>query len=103
MALQSFYGIGKTTANNICSKLQIHGRATVASLNETKLNSLSAYLAEMKLENDLRRRVQADILHHREIGNYRGGRHAAGYPVNGQNTRNNALSARRLNRIPRRG
>ena len=75
----------------------------MGSLNEQRINSLSAHLAEMKLENELRRKVQADILHHREIGTYRGARHASGYPVRGQNTKNNALTARRLNRIPRKG
>ncbi|TXT08960.1 hypothetical protein VHUM_02434 [Vanrija humicola] len=57
-------------------------------------------LNAIKIEVDLRRQRQADILHHRHIGTYRGRRHAMGLPVRGQTTQNNARTARRLNRMP---
>lgn len=58
-------------------------------------------LNTLLIETDLRRNTQADILHHRQIGTYRGRRHAMGFPVRGQNTRNNAETARKLNKINR--
>ena len=51
----------------------------------------------MTLESDLRRQVRNNILHHRTIGDYKGKRHAMGYPVRGQRTRTNAKTARKLN------
>lgn len=51
----------------------------------------------MTIESDLRRQVRNNILHHREIGNYKGKRHAMGYPVRGQRTSTNAKTARKLN------
>ncbi|WVQ99526.1 hypothetical protein IAU59_006662 [Kwoniella sp. CBS 9459] len=60
-------------------------------------------LDELRLETEARRAMQADILHMRQVGSYRGKRHAAGYPVRGQRTQTNASSARKHNRVERRG
>jgi len=60
-------------------------------------------LSQIKLETDLRRQVRENIAHHRTIGTYVGRRHAMGLPVRGQNTRNNRKTARKLNKIERRG
>jgi small subunit ribosomal protein S13 len=51
----------------------------------------------MKIESDLRKEIRANIMHHRSIGSYVGRRHAMGLPVRGQNTKNNAQTARKLN------
>ncbi|WFD00849.1 hypothetical protein MYAM1_003604 [Malassezia yamatoensis] len=59
-------------------------------------------LRSIKIEGDLRRDMLANIAHHRAIGTYRGRRHANGFPVRGQRTQRNALTARRLNRLERR-
>ena len=59
-------------------------------------------LAEIKIETDLRREVLENIAHHRIVGSYVGRRHAMHLPVRGQNTRSNARTARKLNRVERR-
>jgi small subunit ribosomal protein S13 len=59
-------------------------------------------LNTLLIESDLRRSRNADIAHHRQIGTYRGRRHAMALPVRGQNTRTNAHTAKRLNRLVRR-
>lgn len=41
----------------------------------------------MKIENDLRREVQENIRRLKDMGTYRGRRHAMGLPVRGQRTR----------------
>jgi small subunit ribosomal protein S13 len=60
-------------------------------------------LRSLVIEADLRRQVQANILHHKTVGSYKGRRHAGGFPVRGQRTQSNAETARKLNRIERRG
>lgn len=60
-------------------------------------------LRRIVIESDLKRQMLANIAHHRQIGTYRGRRHAQGLPVRGQRTQTNALTAKRLNRIERRG
>ncbi|KAF9166608.1 hypothetical protein DFQ27_005923 [Actinomortierella ambigua] len=96
-ALPFFYGIGQKTSVKILASLSIHKTAKVAELSESQINQLSTLLSDMKIESDLRKQIRANILHHRSIGSYVGRRHAMGLPVRGQKTKNNALTARRLN------
>ena len=46
--------------------------------------------ADLKVEGDLRREVQADIRRKMEIGSYQGLRHRRHLPVRGQRTKTNA-------------
>ena len=41
----------------------------------------------MKIETDLKRKIKDDLLRLRDMGSYRGRRHAMGLPARGQNTR----------------
>lgn len=43
----------------------------------------------MTLENDLKKEVRGNIRRLRDMGTYRGRRHAMGLPVRGQRTKNN--------------
>jgi len=60
-------------------------------------------LAALLLENEGRRAVKENIAHHRNVGSYIGRRHAMALPVRGQRTQTNAKTARKMNRIDRRG
>ncbi|QSL65570.1 hypothetical protein MERGE_002883 [Pneumocystis wakefieldiae] len=97
IALTTFYGIGYYTSSRIMASLSIHKTATVGSLTEEQLVALSHKLGTFVLENDLRRRMQGNIMHYKTIGSYIGRRHSMGYPVHGQRTRTNAKTARKLN------
>ncbi|GJJ74575.1 small subunit ribosomal protein S13 [Entomortierella parvispora] len=96
-ALPLFYGIGQKTSLKVLASLSIHKSCKIADLSEPQVNQLSSLLSDMKIESDLRKEIRANIMHHRSIGSYVGRRHAMGLPVRGQNTRNNAKTARRLN------
>src|ERR1700721_2139459 len=100
-ALLEFVGIGQFTATQICARLQFHQTLTMGEMSERQLNALSHELGEMTLENDLWRGVRDNIARLRRIGSYRGKKHAGGLPTGGQNTRNNASTARKLNRVDR--
>ncbi|KAJ1834778.1 hypothetical protein IWW55_002650 [Coemansia sp. RSA 2706] len=97
VALTYFYGIGPQTARKICSQLSLHRECKLGELTESQLNQLSGVLSEMSIENDLKRKVAANVRHLREIGTYVGKRHAMGLPVHGQKTRNNATTAKKFN------
>ena len=58
-------------------------------------------LRNVKIESDLKREMRENIAHQRMIGSYVGKRHAMGLTVRGQNTQNNAATARKLNRVER--
>lgn len=55
------------------------------------------------IEEDLKRQTRADIAHHKTVGTLTGRYHAMGLPVRGQRNRTNGKTAKRLNRIERRG
>lgn len=86
-SLQSFFGIGPSVSQRIMAKFHIHPWAKVGSLKNATVMDLTAELANMKIENDLRRQVQDDIRRLRDMGTYRGRRHAMGLPARGQRTR----------------
>jgi small subunit ribosomal protein S13 len=60
-------------------------------------------LKSLKIELELRNEVRGNIAHQRMIGSYVGLRHAMHLPVRGQNTQTNAATAKKLNRLERRG
>lgn len=86
-SLQSFYGIGPKVSQRLMAKFHIHNTAKVGSLGDKKVNDLVAELSGMTLENNLRRQLVDNIRRLRDMGTYRGRRHAMGFPVRGQNTR----------------
>lgn len=96
-ALQYFYGIGEPTAIKLCQKLAIPETTKVVELSEAQVNELTNTLANMTIETDLKRQVREQVMHHRNINNYVGRRHAMSLPVRGQRTRNNAKNAKKLN------
>jgi small subunit ribosomal protein S13 len=91
IALTYIYGIGRTSAVEICEKCGVDPDA--------RINTLSAeVLAELRkvIENDyvvegrLRTQTQLNIKRLMDIGCYRGLRHRKGLPVRGQRTKTNA-------------
>ncbi|MCJ1350467.1 MAG: hypothetical protein MMC33_000448 [Icmadophila ericetorum] len=102
-ALRSFYGIGPITVPPLLSKFHIHPFAKLGSLTQKQVLDLTAELSTMTIENDLRRQLRDNIRRLRDMGSYRGRRHALGLPVRGQNTRTQTATATRLNQVERRG
>lgn len=76
-------------------------RAPQLDLKKLRANKSDPLLG-IRLETDLKREMRENIAHQRMIGSYVGRRHAQGLPVRGQNTQNNAKTARKLNRVERR-
>jgi small subunit ribosomal protein S13 len=86
-ALESFYGIGKQHSTRILAKFSIFPRARIGDLPSKTVNALTAELSTMTIETDLRRKLRDNIARLRDMGSYRGRRHAMGLPVRGQRTR----------------
>lgn len=86
-SLTKFYGIGPKVCSQLMAKFHIHKTARVGGLKVSQIDSLSDELSTMVLENDLRRQLQDNIKRLREMGTYRGRRHATSLPVRGQRTR----------------
>jgi small subunit ribosomal protein S13 len=90
-SLAALYGIGLHLAKVICEKTGIDADKRAYQLSEEELGKLSAYIeANYVIEGNLRREVQANVARFKEIGCYRGFRHARNLPCRGQRTRTNS-------------
>jgi small subunit ribosomal protein S13 len=89
--LRYIYGIGPTTALQLCGKAKVDPQRRAKDLTEDEVSRLAGILdREYTVEGPLRRQVQQNIVRLRDIGSYRGLRHRRGLPVRGQRTRTNA-------------
>ena len=91
ISLTYVFGIGRTTAAQICEATDIDPNTRVRDLTDEEVAQLRAYVdSNLKVEGDLRREIAANIKRKVEIGSYEGIRHRRGLPVHGQRTRTNA-------------
>ncbi|MEI6744481.1 MAG: 30S ribosomal protein S13 [Methylococcaceae bacterium] len=90
IALTAIYGIGRQTANEICSEVGVLPSIKIKDLSEDKLEAIRGVIAKMTVEGDLRREVSMNIKRLMDLGCYRGIRHRRGLPLRGQRTRTNA-------------
>jgi small subunit ribosomal protein S13 len=90
IALRYIYGIGPTTALEVCEKAGVDPNIRARDLNDEQLSHLSTALQGYRMEGDLRREIQQNIKRLMGINCYRGMRHKKGLPVRGQRTSTNA-------------
>ena len=90
VALTSIYGVGPTTAKQLCASTGIAPDAKVRDLSEPELEKLRTEISSMTIEGDLRREVSMNIKRLMDLGCYRGIRHRRGLPLRGQRTKTNA-------------
>jgi small subunit ribosomal protein S13 len=90
IALTAIYGIGRTTAKDLCTAVKVDPAAKVSTLSEAQLESLRTEISKITVEGDLRRVVTMNIKRLMDLGCYRGLRHRRGLPLRGQRTKTNA-------------
>ena len=100
IALTYIYGIGQTTALEICEKAKVEPTRKSDELTEAEVKAIRDLINEdYKVEGDLRREISMNIKRLMDLGCYRGLRHRRGLPCRGQRTHTNA----RTRKGPRRG
>jgi small subunit ribosomal protein S13 len=91
ISLTYIFGIGPSISKKLCEAVDVNPSTRVRDLTDEEVNRIRAWVdANLKVEGDLRREVQADIKRKMEIGCYQGLRHRRGLPVRGQRTHTNA-------------
>jgi small subunit ribosomal protein S13 len=91
VALTYIFGIGRTTAGQICETCGIDGARKLKDLSDQEIRAIRDEINNKhKVEGPLRTEIQMNIKRLMDIGCYRGMRHRRGLPVRGQNTKNNA-------------
>jgi len=91
IGLTYIYGIGRSSSNELLTKLEISPDTYVRDLTEDEVGKLrEAIDNDLTVEGDLRRERSQNVKRLMEIGCYRGLRHRRGLPVRGQKTKTNA-------------
>lgn len=91
IALTYIFGIGRSSAKNVCEKTDIDPERRINDLSAEEVNKLRKVLeSDYKVEGRLRTEVALNIKRLMDIGCNRGMRHRKGLPVRGQRTRTNA-------------
>jgi small subunit ribosomal protein S13 len=91
IGLTYIYGIGQSTAQKICTALELDPDQKIKDLTDDEVAKLRAYIDEhVEVEGDLRRDRSQALKRLSEIGCYRGIRHRRGLPARGQRTKTNA-------------
>ena len=99
IGLTYIYGIGRTTAQKICSSCGIPYDKKIKDLTDSDLEKIRDEVGRLTIEGDLRREMSMNIKRLMDLGCYRGFRHRRGLPLRGQRTRTNA----RTRKGPRKG
>ena len=94
IALTAVYGVGRTRAEKVLMIAGVEKTRKAPSLTSDEENKLRTLLEEFTLEGNLRREVSQNIKRLKDVGSYRGSRHARGLPVRGQRTRVNSRTVR---------
>ena len=95
IALTYIYGIGRNNSQKILKQLKLSGDIRVKDLNAGDLDRIRVLIEkDYKIEGDLRVAISQNIRRLKDIGSWRGMRHARNLPVRGQRTRTNARTKR---------
>jgi len=91
VGLRYIFGIGPTTAAEICQKVGLAESKRVNQLTDDEVLRIREIIdRDYQVEGDLRREVAMNIKRLMDLGCYRGLRHRKGLPVHGQRTHTNA-------------
>jgi small subunit ribosomal protein S13 len=91
IGLTYIFGIGRTKAREICTKVGIPAVRRVHQLTDDEVLRIRELIdRDYHVEGDLRREVAMNIKRLMDLGCYRGLRHRKGLPVHGQRTHTNA-------------
>ncbi|MGK0498698.1 MAG: small subunit ribosomal protein S13 [Oceanicoccus sp.] len=90
ISLTYIYGVGRTTARQLCASTGVAEDTKIGTLSEEQLDTLRAEVSKLSVEGDLRRQVSMNIKRLLDLGCYRGLRHRRNLPMRGQRTKTNA-------------
>ena len=95
IALTYVYGIGLTLSKKILTASGIDFSKKAKDLTPDEIGRLKEIIEkEYKVEGEARRKVMMAIKRLKDIGTWRGSRHAKGLPVRGQRTKTNTRTVR---------
>ncbi len=94
LALTYIYGIGRHNVGKMLKLANVDGHKRAKDLTGDEILRLQKAVETIPVEGSLRKIVSENIKRLRQIGTYRGSRHAHRLPARGQRTRHNARTKR---------
>jgi small subunit ribosomal protein S13 len=94
VALTAIYGIGRSRAQFILSRVKVDSAKKSKDVSVTEENEIRKMVESFRLEGDLKREVASNIKRLKDIKTYRGSRHARHLPARGQRTKTNSRTVR---------
>lgn len=94
IALTYVYGVGRSNVRKILATAGVNPDKRAKELTDREVAALQKAMEQIPTEGVLRKIVSENIKRLRQIGAYRGLRHAHRLPVRGQRTRSNARTKR---------
>jgi small subunit ribosomal protein S13 len=94
-ALTYIYGIGNVLAKRILAETKVNPDKKTVELTAQEIGALKDYIeSKYRTEGDLKRDKMTNIKRLKDIGCWRGMRHAKGLPTRGQRTKTNNRTVR---------
>src|SRR5690606_8597790 len=95
IALTAIYGIGQNVAKDVLRQAKIEPGVRTHELAESDVEKIRSIIEKnYTVEGELRMQVTQNVKRLKEIGTYRGSRHAKKLPARGQRTKTNARTKR---------
>ncbi|NCP17118.1 30S ribosomal protein S13 [Candidatus Kuenenbacteria bacterium CG_4_9_14_3_um_filter_39_14] len=95
IGLTYVFGIGNSLASAIVKATKLDPNMKCQGLNEEQTNQLRKIIdTQYRTEGELKREILSNIKRLKEIGTYRGIRHAKNLPARGQRTKTNSRTVR---------
>lgn len=89
-ALTAVYGIGLSRSKDILDELSIEHTKKATELSTEQENAIREKIEAFTIEGELKRQTADNIKRLKDIGSYRGSRHAKRLPARGQRTKTNS-------------
>ena len=95
ISLTYVYGIGRSLSEQILKETKIDPDIKAAKLTTEQLSKIREIIEKQyETEGELKRKFMMNVRRLRNIGSWRGSRHAKGLPVRGQRTKTNSRTRR---------
>ncbi len=99
-SLAYLYGVGPSNVHTILRQASVKGNPRVKDMSEDEIERIRQVVDKnVRVEGDLRQEVTGNIKRLKEIGSFRGSRHAKNLPVRGQRTKTNSRTKRGNKRV----
>lgn len=94
MGLTILFGVGRSRAHKILDEAKVDYAKKSKDLTTDEENAIRKVVEKYNTEGNLKREISNNIKRLKDIGSYRGSRHAKRLPTRGQRTKTNSRTVR---------